>query len=120
MVASLSFTMWATIAAFAYLAYSKRKVIHDYYKALSIKRGESKTDFVESYKTLREHGNAFYIIVWEVMLMFIIFALLEVRKITDVDDAFFVMLSAMVLWVLPAVFAWYVAGQIECDFIEDA
>jgi hypothetical protein len=70
-----------------------------YYQNLSKKRSEEKTDlsrkeYVESYRHLREHGNAFLIVVFEIVLAICLWNLPK--------DAIKIFAPAIVIvWVLP-------------------
>ncbi len=66
--------------------------------------GTSKYDeFIESYKHLREHGNAFFILLMELVLALVLFS---------VEKTHIALLMAL-LWIAPACFVWFLGTYLE-------
>jgi hypothetical protein len=81
----------------------------DSYKQLAEKRDTEKTSIVDSYRHLREHGNSFLIVVFELLLAFVMFAVSHAYS----HLAGLYLLTAVFLWVLPAAVIWCVGTQLE-------
>lgn len=90
--------------------YSVKKIDDnfDFYTKLSEKRESNKTDIRESYKHLREHGNSFGILFFEIVLGVILIS------IGSENIAYF--LGFMFVWILPAVYVWFVGTGLENRF----
>ncbi|MHB8829367.1 MAG: hypothetical protein ACYC6Q_07555 [Syntrophales bacterium] len=90
--------------------YSVKKIDDNFkfYTDLSQKRENSKTDFRESYKHLREHGNSFGILFFEIVLGVILIAIGSEKL------AYF--LGFMFVWILPAIYVWFVGTGLENRF----
>ncbi|MDD2764387.1 MAG: hypothetical protein PHE83_10480 [Opitutaceae bacterium] len=117
---SCAISMWVLVATLSTIAFYRRDDLYQFYQQLSAKRKlESNSEFIESYRTLREHGNAFLIIYWELMLALIAVAGLKLYDVTDFGSAVVFVLFACLVWVTPAVLAWGVAGHLETDFVDD-
>lgn len=88
---------------------SNKYYVFSYYKSLAVERakrqdGTSKYDeFIESYKHLREHGNAFFILLMELVLALVLFS---------VEKPNIALLMAL-LWVAPACFVWFLGTYLE-------
>jgi hypothetical protein len=67
---------------------------------------DSVREYVESYRHLREHGNALLIIIMEVVLSAAIYAAGNLLRVIGI----------MVIWILPATFAWFLGTWLEFDF----
>jgi hypothetical protein len=118
--ASCAISMWVLVATLSAMAYYRRDELYQFYKQLSAKRKlESNSEFIESYRTLREHGNAFYVIYWELLLALIAVAGLKLYNVTDFGGAVVFVLLVCFLWITPAIIAWSVAGHLETDFVDD-
>jgi len=88
-----------------------------FYHALATKGAEDTSGIVESYRTMREHGNAFLILVFELAMAFPIWVCFfhdgsrlakAAANITAVEFA--------AIWLLPAAAAWIVATRLEMYF----
>lgn len=82
--------------------------IIDFYRRLVVQRRiDKKTggEFVDSYRHLREHGNAKSIVLFEVILGFI----LSVARSKTEFVAF------IVLWLLPSSLTWLIGNILESD-----
>ncbi|ODP27452.1 hypothetical protein PTI45_03162 [Paenibacillus nuruki] len=93
-----------------YISYQLiRKDIFKFYKQLAYKRARQVTAFqgyVESYRHLREHGNAFFIVFFELILGFIY------STVSSVMTAFVYTL----LWIIPACAVWFIGSYLEMKF----
>ena len=65
--------------------------------------GKQKSEYIESYRHLREHGNAYAILFAEIVLALAL----------DVSPSWFFVGGLLVLWILPAAFVWFIATQLE-------
>jgi hypothetical protein len=117
--AGCAFGAWFITLALAIYACRVRDDIFKFYRKLCNKRLSEKTDIAESYRTMREHGNAFFVIFWEIFLASIILVGLKLKVVIGYDNLLFVTLSGALLWVLPATMSWYIAGRIEVDFVNE-
>lgn len=93
--------------------YRNSKLLLDYYKRLHKARVSECID-VNSYKHLREHGNAFLLVIHNIMFLAVVFS------IAHVFGSDWVLLA--VLWVFPASGIYLLGHKIEaemaCDFSE--
>lgn len=76
-------------------------------KKISKRRIENK-DFRESYSHLREHGNAFFVVLFELILL-PIFLLIEYKFLPLI----------IALWIMPAALIWWYATWLEIRFSDD-
>lgn len=92
------------------IIYSGLKINDNYkfYVDLSERRRSSKTDFRESYKHLREHGNSFSILFFEIVLGISLYYI-GVKNIS-------LFLGFLILWILPAVYVWFIGTGLENRF----
>lgn len=122
-----SITMAGFIAAWlcqilaVFYALFQRDHIYSWHKALSLRRSGPTNDFVESYRTLREFGNAYQIIVLEIALGLIVAGLFRAPATsawfkTDPFSALGITLAA---WISPGYFAYGIAHRLEADFQAD-
>lgn len=85
---------------------------HTYYAKLTKARSadtEEARQYVESYKHLREHGNAFFILLFELALGTI---LATVSKPN-------IALIALLLWIMPAALVWVIGTILEYRFANE-
>ena len=101
-VVVLATQLWAVFASLA--------AIVQFYKELAALRAAkepavlgARREYIESYRHMREHGNALLIIVMETILAL---ALLQAPDVVA-------MLEMVLLWVLPASFAWFIGTTLE-------
>lgn len=80
----------------------------DFYSQLSSRRVTEKRDIIESYKHLREHGNSFSILFYEIVLG----SLMVIIGHDNINYA----LVFIFLWILPAVFVWFIGTGLENRF----
>lgn len=81
--------------------------VFNFYKKLTEnrrteKKSDARHEYVESYKHLREHGNAFSILITEFVLSFILIEL----SISEI-------VSVLIIWVLPASYVWLIGTNLE-------
>ncbi|MGB6450067.1 MAG: hypothetical protein WBE92_04885, partial [Steroidobacteraceae bacterium] len=85
--------------------------IREGYLALAIERardevtleGKQKSEYIESYRHLREHGNAYAILVAELVLALAVGA----------APTWYFVGGLITLWTLPAAFVWGVGTWLE-------
>ncbi len=85
---------------------------HSYYTRLTKARSldtEETRQYVESYKHLREHGNAFFILLFELVLGVIL------ATVPKANVAFI----ALLLWIIPATLVWLVGTVLEYRFANE-
>jgi hypothetical protein len=83
---------------------STKKFYLDLGKARTVE--DHRSEYVESYRHLREHSNAYAILVLELLLAFVL-----VNTRTTAESA-----AVIVLWLLPAVYCWFIATLLEVVF----
>jgi hypothetical protein len=85
---------------------------HTYYKTITKARSNPAADakeYVESYKHLREHGNAFFIVFFEVALGFLLWAAPQGNYA----------ILVLFLWIIPAMLVWFVGSVMEYRYAQD-
>jgi hypothetical protein len=88
--------------------------IKDYYDKLTRQRGNKECkdvidEYVQSYRHLREHGNAFIILILEIILGFAIY---NIPKVIFTNYNYIVGVI-IVIWLIPAGFVWFVGTVLE-------
>ena len=68
-----------------------------------VELGRKRKEYIQSYRDMREHGNALLILVMEGVLTT---ALLQAANLG-------ILFAILVLWVTPAAFVWFVATDLE-------
>lgn len=94
------------------LSCGKLDPVRRFYAALALQRARASheapvDEYVESYRHLREHGNAFLIILMEVILAAALYA-------ADTTIRFF---TVAVIWTLPATFSWFLGTWLEFGIV---
>ena len=93
------------------------ELISDFQKSLARNRVNRKfvssgvsysAEYVESYRHLRENGNAFFIVTLEIYLGFFLYQM-------DLGNALF----ALVLWITPAALVYFVGMRLELSLVND-
>jgi hypothetical protein len=105
-LAFVSIVLAVQITFFAEAMRTKFKCVADYYWRLSKARASAAPqvqEYVESYRHLREHGNAFFIIIFELG-----FAMAAISA-----PDLFILCALLLLWVTPAAMVWGVATLLE-------
>jgi hypothetical protein len=103
---------------------SKRAELFLFYKNLAAKRAAAQGGIVDSYRHLREHGNAFGIVFFEIMLALFIFAAtiytsFATPKHQPINyETASALICVLVCWITPASLMWLIACIIERDFVE--
>lgn len=122
------FVFWVLVYALMYLflvpyyllawrALVRNDEVFSFYKKLVTERVNNQ-EVLESYRHLREHGNSFFIVFFEMLfalylmvpLGFIDFAL---GKTSNVSIEIPELLVAVIIWVIPSVLVWLIASTIE-------
>jgi hypothetical protein len=90
----------------------------NYYLGLTRHRERKEMrQFVESYRHLREHGNAFLIVLFEFWLGFVIVFFTNttamVGSIIDSTQAIRNLLIIILLWIFPACLIWFFGNRLE-------
>jgi hypothetical protein len=91
--------------------FDRFKSIREFYSRLSSARAVNTPgvyQYVESYRHLREHGNAFSILLMEITLASILF------KLPSREAA----IPLLVIWILPASLCWLLGTALEMLFAE--
>lgn len=109
------FSKWTVLTLVIYLIqlllviielYSN-KVVH-YYKELTKKRASNskeKSEYIESYRHIREHGNAFLIILFELLLGLVLY---HVNSLTE-------LIFVLLCWITPASLVWFLGNTLESN-----
>lgn len=108
-VVMLAIILCLQLVPLGFSIYKEGERTHSYYTCLTKARSqdtEETRQYIESYKHLREHGNAFFILLFELALGVILAA------VPKVNIAFIVLL----LWIIPATLVWLVGTILECRF----
>ncbi|MGZ5857973.1 MAG: hypothetical protein ACXWJK_12095 [Burkholderiaceae bacterium] len=108
-LAGVSFILTLQIALFAKAAKNRFKRIGLYYQSLTTARASKAPqviEYVESYRHLREHANAFAIITFQFAFSLEVIAL----------DSLSSVCALLILWIFPAVLVWLIATFLEAKF----
>lgn len=101
----ISIEVWAFVFAIA-----KGDDVYKYYCALACLRTKESApirEYVESYRHLREHGNAYLILIFEFALGVLVWYL---------PNAYWA-IALGVVWILPAALFWFVGHRLECKMV---
>jgi hypothetical protein len=93
-----------------FIMFYKKYDYYDFICQLDKKRKKEKKkkgEFIDSYRHLREHGNAFFIILFEISLF-------QVVIISSPE----MLLLLVLLWVIPGAAVWLLASWIESYFAQ--
>ena len=85
---------------------SKKREFFEFYKRLAKNRANRKvecTEYVESYRHLREHGNAFLILFCEAVLGMALFSCSSINQIMII----------VLFWLLPTIPVWIIGSYLE-------
>jgi hypothetical protein len=104
---------------------NKAKALRKFYKDLTEARSQKKNvEFVESYRHLREHGNSFFIVFFELILgtilYVLVFADIDLGLPTSAENEVRHLVFIIFLWVLPAVGVWGIAQRLERSLLDGA
>ena len=102
----------------------KHRELCAFYDTLASKRQRPATrELTISYRHLREHGNAFFIVLLEVLLgigLYIAGVLFQQPESqTDASAGSRFQLMIIAIWILPAVLVWIAANLVERRFQQD-
>lgn len=86
----------------------EQKIKHAYYEIVRAREKNQFKEYTESYRHLREHGNAFFILFTEILLGL---ALYPVHKPYDI-------LAVLAVWIIPPVLIWFFANYLEGYLLE--
>lgn len=108
-----AFVPFAAVVAAQVICIWKSPITHivTFYRILAQERaydfegpvGRKRREYIQSYRDMREHGNALLILVMEGVLTA---ALLQATNPG-------ILFAMLVLWVMPAAFAWFIATELE-------
>lgn len=94
--------------------------MYEFYSNLATMRSKSSArnaEFVESYRHLREHGNAFFIVLSEIFFFFYLLGALKLafQPRVNIEPSFQMVIGTifLMLWVLPGVGAWFLGTKLE-------
>ena len=88
-----------------------RETVKRYYVALLKKRKElEESEYIESYRHLREHGNSFCIVMFQIFFALAIWEIANSRSLT-----FLVIL--FLFWVFPPSFIWFFGNVLENNLL---
>lgn len=119
LIYAVPYSLWIVVWVAACITYFRRETVYEYYKTICSKRTADNAEFVESYRTLREHGNAFQIMFWEMILAALIYVTFKTQELDSADGVFWVSLILGLFWIGPAVLTWSIACRLEGDFARD-
>jgi hypothetical protein len=88
-----------------------RKQWHIWYASLAISRENGSNEFIESYRHLREHGNAFFIVILEIALAIPLYMILGLSAEMEKKVAF--MLVVAFLWLGLGMICWMLGNSLE-------
>jgi len=84
---------------------------YKFYQTLSNKRKNiDNADIKESYKHLREHGNSFSILFYELLLGSMLYSVYSITFNIQY------LIGIILIWVMPAVYVWFVGTALERKF----
>lgn len=120
---SFAFAVLAAISSGQILAVcvlrKEREFISAFYRELANARKAEENDIVESYRGIREHGNAYAILLLEVLLGVILIALMdEPATIQSLNSVFPAVLGFIAVWITPASLMLCSAARVEIDFVD--
>ncbi|MEK3776639.1 hypothetical protein MHB85_19255 [Paenibacillus sp. FSL K6-4396] len=105
-IASGPILLFHAIRGFVYKD-NRERDIYKYYEQLAEHRAKREKndaikEYVESYKHLREHGNAFFIVLMEIILGILLFWFSKIAIII-----------VIVIWVLAGAYVWTIGTYLE-------
>ena len=104
--------------------HSKRTELFAFYEKLASQRAKAQGGIVDSYRHLREHGNAFGIVLFEIILALFIFAATIYTPLATPEhrpisyETASALICVLILWITPASLMWLIACMIERDFVD--
>jgi hypothetical protein len=73
------------------------------YKREELSKRKGRKIYIETYKHLREHGNAFFIVILEITLGLILYQI----------DSPEILIACLFLWILPGAYIWQFGNYLE-------
>lgn len=117
----LTLFVWLQFLAIASSLVRSRDLA-SFYLRLAEERKSANPELVESYRHLREHGNAFFVVFLEIAFALVLYAAGEfLHVLTPGASQPTVALSyvvVVVLWASPAVAIWFVGTAVERAVVE--
>ncbi len=116
---SLGLLIWWAQALLAYSAFANIDALLDFYRHLAFARQREQAGggLVESYRHLREHGNSFSIVLFELVLGLVIFTLLGSEPVSGMrlkdEQAVSTLAFVVLIWVIPAASTWLLGTVME-------
>jgi len=93
---------------------SKWKKSLEYYQEIIKKRKIiDNAEYIESYRHMREHGNSFLIVVFQVFLSFPLYSICSSDWETPKQTVY--ILATIFFWIIPAASIWAYATRIESN-----
>lgn len=101
-------------------SYDNFKCINEYYDNLILERNKNYNySYVESYKHLREHGNSFAIVIFEIYLAIILYTIISNTRASNYKSFAIHILIILFIWILPAAFVWFIGTKMEQHLIKN-
>lgn len=103
---------------------SQRSKLFLFYKNLATNRSYAKGGIVDSYRHLREHGNAFGIVFLEIILALFMFAstmymtLSNSAKPPGIFELSATLAVVLLIWITPAILVWFIGCIVEQEFVD--
>ena len=108
---------WSSSILVIVLTIYKNDEVISFYRRVSAMRLQEGSDLVDSYKHLREHGNAFFIIWVEIIFGLCIYSILSLPEMTNglVGDSQvrLALVMFIFIWIAPSALIWFVGSYIE-------
>lgn len=102
----------------------QRDKLYCFYRNLAKKRKDASGGLVDSYRHLREHGNAFGIVLCEIILGVFMFAapaymsFVSPGSYEDIYSVMGILTVVVMLWITPASLVWLVGTIIERELVD--
>ena len=88
-----------------------REAVRRYYVALLKKRKElEESEYIESYRHLREHGNSFFIVMFQIFFALAIWEMANSESLT-------VVVTIFLFWVFPPSLIWFFGNALENNLL---
>lgn len=117
----LAYFVWLQILAIARNVTDHEGLLA-FYTELAKKRDSSSAQLIESYRHLREHGNAYFVVFLEVAFALVLQSagdLIRAESSTVSPERIaFAYVIVVLLWAGPAVAIWLVGNSIERKLVE--
>lgn len=108
LVAALLFVIWQILLIRN--EYRQESELLTFYEQLHHARNNDPKISLDSYRHLREHGNAFFIVVLELMFFMVVVSTLKVFGLNPYWPVF------LVVWVVPGAMVYFLGHRIEALF----